>query len=132
MAAIRILVESSTKAFFKSLYDEEVTDSFHSVVDRVINIRNCDSRSPDYIKYIGSKDPTFISQFHTISDQHKPTLSKDAKKNIDTLIKDIDLNMFVHNPEIIATDVTVYRAMQIFSPLLNYIFDILIFVSSAK
>ncbi len=34
--------------------------------------------------------------------------------------------MFVHNPAIVATDTTVYRSMQIFAPLLNYIFDILL------
>lgn len=38
----------------------------------------------------------------------------------------IDLNMFVHNPLVVANDQTVYKTMQIFSPLLNYVFDILL------
>lgn len=130
MAAIRILVESSSKAFFKALYNEEVTDSFVAVVNRVINLRDCNAKSPDYIKYISSKDPTFIAEFTRISDSYKVVLSKDVKTNINTHIKEIALDMFVHNPDIIATDVTVYRAMQIFSPLLNYIFDVLVYIHS--
>lgn len=130
MAAIRILVESSSKAFFKALYNEAVTDSFSGVVNRVIKLRDCNSKSPDYIKYISSKDSTFIAEFTRISDSYKAVLSKDVKTNINTHIKEIALDMFVHNPDIIATDVTVYRAMQIFSPLLNYIFDVLVYIHS--
>lgn len=130
MAAIRILVESSSKAFFKALYNEEVNDSFASVVNRVINLRDCNAKSPDYVKYISSQDPTFIAEFTRISDSYKVVLSKDVKININTHIKEIALDMFVHNPDIIATDVTVYRAMQIFSPLLNYIFDVLVYIHS--
>ena len=130
MAAIRILLESSAKAFFKALYDEEVTDSFQSVVNRVINLRDCHEKSPDYKKYISSKSPEFIVEFKRISDDYATLLSKDAKTSINTTIKEVELDMFVHNPDIIATDVTVYRAMQIFAPVLNYIFDVLIYVKS--
>lgn len=132
MAAIRILLESSAKAFFKALYDEEVTDSFQSVVNRVINLRDCHEKNPDYIKYISTKGPDFIAGFKEISDTYVLLLSKDVKTSINTTIKEVELDMFVHNPDIIATDVTVYRAMQIFSPVLNYIFDVLIFVNSSK
>lgn len=132
MAAIRILLESSAKAFFKSLNDEEVTDSFQGVVNRVINLRDCCAKSPDYTKCISSKSPDFIAEFKRISDDYATLLSKDAKTNINTTIKEIELDMFVHNPDIIATDVTVYRAMCIFAPVLNYIYDVLIYIKSAK
>ncbi len=132
MAAIRILLESSAKAFFKALYNEDITDSFQSVVNRVINLRDCNEKSPDYTKYISTKEPSFIARFKEISDSYSALLSRDVKANINTNIKEIELDMFVHNPDIIATDVTVYRAMQIFSPLLNYVFDVLIFINSTK
>lgn len=132
MAAIRILVESSSKAFFKALYNEEVTDSFASVINRVINLRDCNTNNRDYKKYLSAKDPEFITGFQKISDKYRAILSRDVKTNINTHIKEFELDMFVHNPDIIATDVTVYRAMQIFSPLLNYIFDVLVYVNTAK
>ena len=93
-------------------------------------LKSENAKNPDYIKYISSKDPTFIAGFTSISDSYKAVLSKDVKTNIKTHIKEIALDMFVHNPDIIATDVTVYRAMQIFSPLLNYIFDVLVYIHS--
>jgi len=34
--------------------------------------------------------------------------------------------MFIHNPDIVATDTTVYMTMQIFAPMLNFIFDALL------
>lgn len=126
MAAIRILIESSAKAFFKHLVDEEVTDSFLSLVNRVMNIRDCHPKNPDYIKYISAQDPKFIAEFQRISVGYKVSLSKDVKTNINAHLKEIALDMFVHNPAIISTDTTVYRSMQIFAPLLNYIFDVLL------
>ena len=126
MAAIRILIESSAKAFFKHLIDEEVTDSFPSLVNRVMNIRDCHTKNSDYIKYISMQDPKFIAEFQRISTGYQISLSKDVKTNINAHLKEIALDMFVHNPAIVATDTTVYRSMQIFAPLLNYIFDVLL------
>lgn len=126
MAAIRILIESSAKAFFKHLVDEEVTDSFPSLVNRVMNIRDCHPKNPDYIKYISVQDPKFIAEFQRISVEYQVSLSKDVKTNINAHLREIALDMFVHNPAIVATDTTVYRSMQIFAPLLNYIFDVLL------
>lgn len=126
MAAIRILIESSAKEFFEHLVDEEVTDSFPSLVNRVMNIRDCHPKSPDYIKYISVQDLKFIAEFQRVSTEYQVSLSKDVKTNINAHLKEIALDMFVHNPAIVATDTTVYRSMQIFAPLLNYIFDILL------
>lgn len=67
-----------------------------------------------------------IDSFKNVSAQYNTTLSKDVKTNIKNHIATIDLNMFVHNPLIIATDTTVFKTMQIFSPLLNYVFDVLL------
>lgn len=126
MAAIRILIESSTKSFFQALVKEEVTGSFSSLVNKVINIRDCNPNSSDYIKYVSTQDSKIITEFHNISNQYQAILSKDVKTNINNHLSIIDLDMFVHNPEINATDITVYKSMQIFAPLLNYIFDILL------
>lgn len=126
MAAIRILLESSAKAFFRSLLDEEVDGSFSGIVNRVINIRDCNENSPDFKKYISIKSPAFIAEFKRISGEYRSALSKDAKTNINMHLKEVDLDMFVHNPDMISTDTTVYRAMQIFSPVINYIFDVLL------
>jgi len=126
MAAIRILIESSAKEFFEHLVDEEVIDSFPSLVNRVMNIRDCHPKNPDYIKYISVQEPKFIAEFQRISAEYQVSLSKDVKTNINAHLKEISLDMFVHNPAIIATDTTVYRSMQIFAPLLNYIFDVLL------
>lgn len=126
MAAIRILIESSAKAYFKSLSNEEIAWSFSSVVNRVINLRECDENSPDYIKYVAGQSSDFITKFKRISAEYASLLSKDVKANINSTLKEIELDMFVHNPDIIATDTTVYRTMKIFAPLLNYIFDVLI------
>jgi len=126
MAAIRILIESSSKEFFNHLVDEEVTDPFSSLVNRVMNIRDCNTKNPDYIKYISGKDPEFIAEFQRISAEYQVSLSKDVKQNINAHLREIALDMFVHNPAIVATDTTVYRSMQIFAPLLNYIFDVLL------
>lgn len=128
MAAIRILLESSSKAFLQALCEEEITSSFSSSVDRVINVRDCNNQNPDYKKIMSKKDSVFIAEFNRISNIYKSSLSKDVKRNIHTHIKEIELDMFVHNPEIISTDVTVYRTMKIFTPILNYIFDVLIFI----
>ena len=126
MAAIRILLESSAKAFLKAMHDEEINDSFQSVVNRVLNLRDCHEKNQDYKKCFDVKGPDFMARFKEISDSYETRLSKDVKTNINTHIKQIELDMFVHNPDIIATAATVYRSMQIFSPLLNYIFDVLI------
>lgn len=130
MAAIRILVESSTKSFFQYLSNSETEGDFPSIVNKVLNIRDCNSKNPDYIQYIMSKDSNFKTEFDRISNEYNATLSKDVKKNINNHLNMIDLNMFVHNPNIIASDTTVYTSMQIFSPLLNYIFDILLFLKA--
>ncbi len=126
MAAIRILIESSAREFFEHLVDEEATDKFPSLVNRVMNIRDCYPKNPDYIKYISVQDPKYITEFHRISAEYQISLSKDVKTNINVHLKEIALNNFVHNPAIVATDTTVYRSMQIFAPLLNYIFDVLL------
>lgn len=126
MAAIRILIESSAKAFFQFLINEEAIDSFPSLVNRVINIRDCHPKSPDYIKYINNQNPQFIAEFRRVSNEYQTALSRDVKGNINAHLKEIDLDTFVHNPAIIATDTTVYKTMQIFSPLLNYIFEVLL------
>lgn len=126
MAAIRILIESSAKEFFEHLVDEEVIDSFPSLVNRILNIRDCHPKSPDYIKYISTQSPRFIEEYQRISTEYQLLLSKDVKTNINAHLKEIDLDMFVHNPSIVATDTTVYRSMQIFAPLLNYIFEVLL------
>lgn len=126
MAAIRILIESSVKEFFKHLVDEEVTDSFPSLVNRVMNIRDCHPKNPDYIKYISIQEQKFIAEFKRVSDEYQVSLSHDVKTNINAHLKEIALDMFVHNPAIVATDTTVYKSMQIFAPLLNYIFDVLL------
>lgn len=126
MAAIRILIESSAKEFFEYLVDEEVTDSFPSLVNRILNIRDCHPKNPDYIKYISAQSSKFIVEYQRISAEYQLLLSKDVKTNINVHLKEIDLDMFVHNPSIVATDTTVYRSMQIFAPLLNYIFEVLL------
>lgn len=115
MAAIRILIESSAKEFFEHLVDEEVIDSFPSLVNRILNIRDCHPKSPDYIKYISTQSPRFIEEYQRISTEYQLLLSKDVKTNINAHLKEIDLDMFVHNPSIVATDTTVYRSMQIFA-----------------
>ena len=71
-------------------------------------------------------------RFNEISQKHGSKLTKDVKKNIQNSIKDIDLDMFVHNPNIIGIGDTVVRVMEIFAPLLNYIFDILIYINISK
>ena len=126
MAAIRILIESSAKAFFEYLSGEKEVDSFPSLVNRVINIRDCNPKNLDYIKYISHQDPKFVAEFRHVSTEYQTDLSKDGKKNINTHLNEIDLDMFIHNPNAVATDTSVYKSMQIFSPLLNYIFDILL------
>ena len=126
MAAIRILIESSAKEFFEHLVDEEMTEKFPNLVNKVMNIRACHPNSPDYKKYISVQDPEFIAKFQCISTEYQLPLSKDVKTNINAHLKEISLDMFVHNPAVVATDTTVYRSMQIFAPLLNYIFEILL------
>lgn len=126
MAAIRILIESSCKSFFQTLVNEEMSVSFSSLVNKVMNLRDCNLQAPDYKKYISVQNPDFISEFHRISKEYQLSLSRDVKSNINAHLKTIELDMFVHNPNIISTDTTVYNSMQIFSPLLNYMFDVLL------
>lgn len=131
MAAIRILIESSTKSFFQSLTRQEAQDiSFQSFIDKVFNIRQCNEKNNDYISYVMSKDDNFISEFKRISNEYNVILSKDGRKNIESHLKTIDLDMFVHNPNTISNNEMVYSSMKIFSPLLNYIFDILLFLKT--
>ena len=51
---------------------------------------------------------------------------KDVRANVNNHVNAIDLNMFVHNSSMIVTDTTVLKTIRIFSPLLNYIFDVLL------
>ncbi len=126
MAAIRVLVEASCKAYFQYLKKEENHFSFSSLVDRTMNLQSCVEAAPDYKNYVAVHQQVFIDSFKNVSAQYNTTLSKDVKTNIKNHIATIDLNMFVHNPLIIATDTTVFKTMQIFSPLLNYVFDVLL------
>jgi ATP-binding region ATPase domain protein len=130
MAGVRILVESSSKAFFVDLGQEEIKDGFESVVDRVINIQDCHDNNNDYKTYISGREKEFVDRFGQISKKHN--LTRDVKKRIKSCIKHTDLDMFVHNPHIIAVSNDVAGAMEIFAPLLNYIFDILIYVNETK
>lgn len=126
MAAIRILVEASCKAFFQHLKNEENDFSFPSLVSRTMNLQSCVEATPDYKTYVDGHEQVFIDEFKTISQGYNTALAKDVRTNINNHVSTIDLNMFVHNPSVIATDTTVLKTMQIFSPLLNYIFDILL------
>lgn len=126
MAAIRILIESSCKTFFQLLKVEENHFSFPSLVSRTMNLQSCNKDTPDYKTYIEGKDKKFIEQFVKISSQYNVKLSKDVKTNINNHLDAIDLDMFVHNPLAVASDITVYKSMQIFSPLLNYIYEVLL------
>lgn len=126
MAAIRILIEASCKAYFQHLRNEENDFSFPSLVSRTMNLQSCVDTAPDYKNYVAVHEQAFIDSFKNVSAQYNTILSKDVKANINNHINTIDLNMFVHNPLIIATDTTVFKTMQIFSPLLNYVFDVLL------
>lgn len=128
MAAIRILVEASCKAYFQHLKNEENDFSFPSLVSRTMNLQSCVETTPDYQTYILGHEQTFIDAFKNVSLQYNIALARDVKTNINNHVNTIDLNMFVHNPSVIATDTTVLKTMQIFSPLLNYIFDVLLIV----
>ncbi len=126
MAAIRILVEASCKAFFQYLKKEENDSSFQSLVNRIMNLQSCVETTPDYLNYVASHEQSFIESFKNVSAQYTIELSKDVRTNIKNHVEIIDLNMFVHNPSVITTDITVLKTMQIVSPLLNYIFDVLL------
>ncbi|MBO4999195.1 MAG: ATP-binding protein [Lachnospira sp.] len=126
MAAIRILVEASCKSFFQYLKNEEIDISFEGLVNKVINLQKCSDKENDYKNYVLSHDSDFVDSFKMISSNYNVALARDVKTNINHHMKELDLNKFVHNPSIIATDTTVYKTMQIFSPLLNYIFDVLL------
>lgn len=126
MAAIRILIEASCKAYFQHLKNEENDFSFPSLVSRTMNLQSCVETTPDYQAYVLGHEQTFIDAFKNVSLYYKTALAKDIKTNINNHVNAIDLNMFVHNPSVIATDTTVLKTMQIFSPLLNYIFDVLL------
>lgn len=126
MAAIRILIEASCKAYFQHLKNEENDFSFPSLVSRTMNLQSCVETTPDYKTYISGHNQTFIDAFKNVSSQYNTALARDVKTNINNHVNTIELNMFVHNPLVIATDTTVFKTMQIFSPLLNYIFDVLL------
>lgn len=126
MAAIRILIESSCKAFFQFLKDEENHFSFPSLVNRIMNLQSSNDNNPDYQTYIKIQNKSFIDDFIKISNSYNITLAKDVRSNINNHMQIIDLDMFIHNPLAVATDITVLKTMQIFSPLLNYIYDILL------
>lgn len=126
MAAIRILIEASCKAYFQHLKNEENNFSFPSLVNKTMNLQSCVETAPDYKNYVTVHEQAFIESFRNVSTQYNTTLSKDVKKNINNHVDTIDLDMFVHNPLTIATGTTVFKTMQIFSPLLNYVFDILL------
>lgn len=126
MAAIRILVEASGKSFFQALKNEENNFSLPSLVSRIMNLQSCNEKAPDYKEYIDKQEKEFIDAFKDVSKQYNTILSKDVKTHINSNVNALTLNMFIHNPLIIGTDVTVLKTMQIFSPLLNYIFDVLL------
>lgn len=126
MAAIRILVEASCKAYFQHLKNEENDFSFPSLVSRTMNLQSCVETTPDYKNYILGHEQKFIDAFKNVSAQYNIALARDVKTNINNHVDTIGLNMFVHNPSVVATDTTVLKTMQIFSPLLNYIFDVLL------
>lgn len=93
-------------------------------------MQSCTETAPDYKEYILPHNQKFINDFKEISSKYNTVLSKDIKKNINAHIENIGLDMFVHNPNIVATDVTVYRSMQVFAPLLNFVFDVLLLEKS--
>ena len=130
MAAIRILVESSCRSFFQHLKNEENKFSFPSLVGKILSLQSCAEANPDYKEYILPHNQKFINDFKEISNRYNTVLSKDIKKNINAHIENIGLDMFVHNPNVVATDVTVYRSMQVFAPLLNFVFDVLLLEKS--
>lgn len=126
MAGVRVLLESAAKAFFLTFNIDEVDCSLPSLLDRIMNLRDCHPKNPDYQKYIESQGLTYKDRFDVVASKYALVLAKDVKENIRAHLKEIDLNMFIHNPNIIATDTTVYKSMQIFAPLLNFIFDVLL------
>lgn len=91
-----------------------------------MNLQSCVETTPDYQAYILGHEQAFIDAFKNVSLHYKTALAKDVRTNINNHVNAINLNMFVHNPSVIATDITVLKTMQIFSPLLNYIFDVLL------
>lgn len=126
MAAIRVLLEASINTFFEKFSYELLDISLDGMMNKVMNISACNEKDPDYVKYIGTKDRELVNKFKEISLGYASSFSKDGKKNINNHYKEIDLNMFIHNSSVTATDRTVFQTMQIFAPLLNYIFDILL------
>lgn len=126
MAAIRILLESACRAFFEELSGTEIDWSFEGIIDKVLNMRNCSEMDKDYQKYIAIQKPEFIQKFKDISQKYNTALSRDGRKNIKNHLQSIDLNMFIHNPIAFSNDLMVLNTMKIFSPLLNFIFDVLL------
>ncbi len=128
MAAIRILVEASCKTFFQYLKNEEIhfSCSFKDLVNKTMDMQSCIEKAPEYEIYIATQDANFIHNFMELRKIYNTILSRDVKNNIKNTVKQIDLNMFVHNPSVVSTDVTVYKTMQVFSPLLNFVFDVLL------
>lgn len=126
MAAIRILVESSCKEFFTVVTKREMDSDFPQLVSKILNMRDCDERNPDYRIAVETQSQSFMDMFNSIAKSNEFSLSKDVKKNINNHLSEISLNAFIHNPKVYATDVTVYNSMQILSPLLNFIFEIIL------
>lgn len=126
MAAIRILIEASCRTFFQYMKDEKNDFSFPSLVNRTLSLQDCVEEAPDYKNYVAIQAPDFINEFIIISEEYKTKLSKDVKKNIKNHVETIDLDMFVHNPQTVASDTRVFLTMQVFAPMLNYIYDILL------
>lgn len=126
MAAMRVLLEASINTFFEKFSYELLDISLDGMMNKVMNISACNEKDPDYVKYIGTKDRELVNTFKGISLRYASSFSKDGKRNINNHYKEIDLSMFIHNSSVTATDRTVFQTMQIFAPLLNYIFDILL------
>lgn len=126
IAAVRILIDCSTRSFLTSVLDEDAGDNLKGAINCVMNICECNSNDKKYNKICSGKEKVFINEFNSISAKHKRILSRAVRRCINNTIDEIDLNMFVHNPNAIATDTTVKTTMQIIAPLLNYIFEVLI------
>ena len=132
MAGVRILVECSCRAFILAVIKEDSDDGFINVVNRVLNIRDCNDKNEDFKTCKEIWNSTYIKSFEAISDSYRLDLTRDVKRNINNTVKEVDLNMFVHNPRSLSTEMAVQNTMRIFAPLLNYITDVLVFTNSVN
>ena len=82
MAGVRVLLESAAKAFFLTFNIDEVDCSLPSLLDRIMNLRDCHPKNPDYQKYIESQGLTYKDRFDVVASKYALVLAKDVKENI--------------------------------------------------